>query len=535
MNARGGDDARAARLSLSRVSRSAGADSDGEDRRVLVLDLGGDVDEASRRAVTALVAKDIAAAGLSVLSGDDLRNMADLESQRQDAGCSSDESCLVEIADAMNARLVVSGFVGRLGKLLVVNLSLFDARSAQAHGRATVEADSLEDLPRKLEPAVRELVDDFRPQTRVGTGVFAAVGGGADDSDAYGDGNECTVSDVCRVCVCVGVDKDCGDDLCVAGVCQVVGSCEALPSTVVLSPAGAPRIAANALDGELGVAFEASVLDRTEVFFARIGVDGGTRGAPVQLTDGTPATQDDASVSSFVRDIAFAPEERRFGVLAADSKLLSSAARLFAVTNDGIVVDSAGITNDLGSAFQPLTARLDWSGSQFIIAARIFQQQQDTIILDDVDADGSGADLIDAVIARGNFAEIDIAARRGSGEVGVVFVALDGAGAADTVRFVPADADGDALVERTLSTGRPPGRAPAIAASSAGYVVVWQEGEGAARALVAISLDVTGTVNAGPTVVSDDGEAANSPASPSPPTAPPWPTSPWSTAPSQCA
>ncbi len=179
MNARGGGDARAARLSLSRVSRSAGADSDGEDRRVLVLDLGGDVDEASRRAVTALVAKDIAAAGLSVLSGDDLRNMADLESQRQDAGCSSDESCLVEIADAMNARLVVSGFVGRLGKLLVVNLSLFDARSAQAHGRATVEADSLEELPRKLEPAVRELVDDFRPQTRVGTGVFAAVGGGA--------------------------------------------------------------------------------------------------------------------------------------------------------------------------------------------------------------------------------------------------------------------------------------------------------------------------------------------------------------------
>ncbi len=155
------------------------------DNRVLVLDLGGDVDDESRRAITALVARNLKRRGLPVMSGDDIRGLMQLEGDKQIAGCSGDESCLAEIAGALDARLVVSGFAGRLGSLIVVNLSLFDARTGRAHGRATVEAHSLEELPAKLEPAVDELVADFLPQERsllapalvTGAGGVAVVGG----------------------------------------------------------------------------------------------------------------------------------------------------------------------------------------------------------------------------------------------------------------------------------------------------------------------------------------------------------------------
>ncbi len=154
------------------------ADDEAVDNRVLVLDLGGDVDEESRRAITALVALNLQRRGLPVMSGDDVRGLLALDSEKQNLGC-ADESCLAELAGALNARLVVSGFAGRLGSLIVVNLSLFDARTAKAHGRATVEANSLEELPKKLEPAVDELVREFLPRepSVVAPIVLASAGG----------------------------------------------------------------------------------------------------------------------------------------------------------------------------------------------------------------------------------------------------------------------------------------------------------------------------------------------------------------------
>lgn len=151
-----------------------------EDNRVLVLDLGGDVDDESKRAITALVARDIARAGFSVLSGEDLRNLAKLEGDKQEAGCAGDESCLADLAGALDARLVVSGFAGRLGSLIVVNLSLFDAHTAESHGRASVEAESLEELPKKLGPAVDELIHDFvKDDSALSPGAWTTIGGSA--------------------------------------------------------------------------------------------------------------------------------------------------------------------------------------------------------------------------------------------------------------------------------------------------------------------------------------------------------------------
>src|SRR5262245_31856842 len=99
-------------------------------RSVLVLDLeaqGVDVDVA--RTLTANVAAGFAReSALTVTSGADLRSLIDLHATKAATGC-SDESCLNELAGALGAELVVSGSVGKLGSMLVVHVSLYDAKA----------------------------------------------------------------------------------------------------------------------------------------------------------------------------------------------------------------------------------------------------------------------------------------------------------------------------------------------------------------------------------------------------------------------
>jgi hypothetical protein len=67
---------------------------------------------------------------LSVLSPSDVGAALGYEKQKQLLGC-SDAGCLTEIAGAMGADRLVSGNVGRVGKSLVVYLSMVDAAKAQ--------------------------------------------------------------------------------------------------------------------------------------------------------------------------------------------------------------------------------------------------------------------------------------------------------------------------------------------------------------------------------------------------------------------
>src|SRR5688500_4358065 len=71
--------------------------------RALILEMRGDaVSLETRKSVTGVVAVELTRdARLDVVSGEDVRNLAQLEAQRQEVGC--DDSCLAEIADAMNA------------------------------------------------------------------------------------------------------------------------------------------------------------------------------------------------------------------------------------------------------------------------------------------------------------------------------------------------------------------------------------------------------------------------------------------------
>ena len=140
---------------------------------------------------------------------------------------------------------------------------------------------------------------------------------GADDGDDCGDGDACTEGDTCTGGVCGGVAKDCGDDVCTDGVCEVASQCVELGAVVAARNAACPRIAYNAAADEFGLVFEADVGTRTEVFFSRLNSAGAQLGLTEKITDGTPATEEDPDVSSFVSDIVFAPEEQRYGVLVA--------------------------------------------------------------------------------------------------------------------------------------------------------------------------------------------------------------------------
>lgn len=125
---------------------------------VLVLDLEANgTDRVAADVVSGDVARTLAAGGrLSVMRQSDLRQMIDVEAQRQSLGCDT-SSCLAELAGALGATYVVFGSVSRLGETHVVQLSLFDSRSATVLAREAARVRRLEDLSSAVPPAVTKL------------------------------------------------------------------------------------------------------------------------------------------------------------------------------------------------------------------------------------------------------------------------------------------------------------------------------------------------------------------------------------------
>lgn len=71
----------------------------------------------------------------SVVNSADLRAMLELEANRQLLGC-TDESCLVEIGDALGANLVLSWRYAPVGDTALLSVALFDTRLGTVVGRA---------------------------------------------------------------------------------------------------------------------------------------------------------------------------------------------------------------------------------------------------------------------------------------------------------------------------------------------------------------------------------------------------------------
>lgn len=127
---------------------------------VLILDLVADGVEGTRaRVFTDIIASRLARVRtLHVLTSADLRQATGLEAQKQAFGCEADEGCLAEIADALGARYVVSGSVGRLGAVTVVSLGLYDSQAARSAARETLRSDDEARLPAELEAATDRLI-----------------------------------------------------------------------------------------------------------------------------------------------------------------------------------------------------------------------------------------------------------------------------------------------------------------------------------------------------------------------------------------
>jgi hypothetical protein len=93
-----------------------------------------------------------------VLTSADLRNALDLEAQKQVASYNDGASCPAEIAQALDAHVVLSGNLSSLEDEWLLQVSAYDARQASSAGRRTVRATTRKDLATAAEVAGRELV-----------------------------------------------------------------------------------------------------------------------------------------------------------------------------------------------------------------------------------------------------------------------------------------------------------------------------------------------------------------------------------------
>ncbi len=163
-----------------------------EATRVLVLDLKPiGIDDEAVAALSASVAVRVGRhRALQVLSGADVRRMADLAAERSATGCDT-EQCLTELAGAIGADVVIFGEAARVDDLTVVTLGVLDQQRASVLSRQSARASALAPLLRTLDQKVdvllvdAGLVDDddvadaggnVGPLVAVGGGVVAAAG-----------------------------------------------------------------------------------------------------------------------------------------------------------------------------------------------------------------------------------------------------------------------------------------------------------------------------------------------------------------------
>jgi hypothetical protein len=144
--------------------------------KMLVMDLKATrVEEDIVSIITDLISTELTThEEFEIITGADMRQMAELEAERQSIGCMDDSSCLAELAGAMGARLVVYGSVGKLGKNIIISLNLFDSEKAKSAGRENIRATTLDTLPDQIPAAVAKLVSKFSKELQAQKAVKVA-------------------------------------------------------------------------------------------------------------------------------------------------------------------------------------------------------------------------------------------------------------------------------------------------------------------------------------------------------------------------
>jgi hypothetical protein len=123
---------------------------------------------------------------LDVVTTGELRQMLELEAQRQMVGCDA-TSCLGELAGATGARYVVFGNVGALGDELALTLQLFDSQTTTTAGRALVRGATVGSLADQSNDAVKTLLANIpasKGKVKVLVLALKAVGAVVDKTPA---------------------------------------------------------------------------------------------------------------------------------------------------------------------------------------------------------------------------------------------------------------------------------------------------------------------------------------------------------------
>jgi hypothetical protein len=107
--------------------------------RVLVLDLKAPATDAARAAALSsiVVAEAGRVPGFTLLSARELQAAIAHEADRQRAGCDDDTGCLAEVADAVDADLLVHGSLDAVDGAPVVSLTLLNTRALVVVNRVT--------------------------------------------------------------------------------------------------------------------------------------------------------------------------------------------------------------------------------------------------------------------------------------------------------------------------------------------------------------------------------------------------------------
>jgi hypothetical protein len=133
--------------------------------RVMVPDFdstGDGVSQADIETVTGLAVFQVSKVKrFDVISGKDIAELLQAEADRQAVGCESDSDCLAELAGAMNAKLILSGQVSRLGPRIVIQLTLIDSETVEVKARQQIEARRTLDVPTLLKPALHRLTEEY--------------------------------------------------------------------------------------------------------------------------------------------------------------------------------------------------------------------------------------------------------------------------------------------------------------------------------------------------------------------------------------
>ena len=146
------------------ATKPAQADSGDEepDTRLAVMDLrlakGIDASIGSLLNETIISKLDATGQFQSIISGADMRDMIDLETQKMALGCEQD-SCLAELGGALGVPYMLVSNLGRFGKQYILNIKFVAVEEAKVLGRVNKiladEAKVLEALPK----ALQEIVD----------------------------------------------------------------------------------------------------------------------------------------------------------------------------------------------------------------------------------------------------------------------------------------------------------------------------------------------------------------------------------------